>query len=244
MGESMREDMVGDRIGEFVVAREAFAIGDVAAPRPQVQLVDRDRCVERDPFGPAVHPVAVAPLVVEVGDHRGDRRWLLGGRADGVGLLDHGAVGSGHSVQVGVADSSAIDPAGPHPGLGGAELTLVLPPVERSSHRNRSGVRRPHGEVGAAVGGLCTESAMQVAVGAFVEEIPVEVCRACGDVGGFGVHVGFLPRIESRRCTAGSASTSEVGRARRRAQRPGTTRPGRLCGRVSPIRSSRSTCTR
>ena len=114
MGEPVGEHVIGDWIGEFVVAREALSVGDVATPRSEVQLVDRDRCVERDALGSARHPLVVVPFVVEVGDHRGDRWRLLGGCSHRVGLLDHRAVGRGHAVHVGVADFGAVDPAGPH----------------------------------------------------------------------------------------------------------------------------------
>ena len=47
--------------------------------------------------------------------------------------------------------------------------------------------------------------------------------------------------MSRRRRTVSSAKTSEAGRSSRRCQMPGTTLPGRLCGRRSSTRSSRST---
>ena len=78
----------------------------------------------------------------------------------------------------------------------------------------------------------------------FVEQVPIEFVGVNVVRRGVGAHDVVLPRMDSRRRTSGSARISEVGDARRRAHNPSTTRPGRLCGRVSPIRSSRSACTR
>ena len=58
------------------------------------------------------------------------------------------------------------------------------------------------------------------------------------------VHSGSRRSRSRRRTTSGSASRSDNARGSRRDQSPGTTRPGRLCGRLSPIRSSRSAITR
>ena len=81
------ERVVGERVGELVVAGEPPPVGDRAPPRAEVDLVDRDRCVERDPRPAGRHPLGVVPLVGQVGDDRVDRRRLAGRRRERIALV-------------------------------------------------------------------------------------------------------------------------------------------------------------
>ena len=66
----------------------------------------------------------------------------------------------------------------------------MLPLVERADDGNRLGVRRPHGEMATTVGGLGAESAVEVSVGALVEQVPVDFVGM--PVEQVGAHVGPL----------------------------------------------------
>jgi hypothetical protein len=125
--------------------------------------------------------------VVEIGDHREDRRRFLGGGAHGVGLLDDVTGGGGHPVQVPVADGGSVDPAAPDARLARTERVL-LPAVERACHRDAASVRGPHRESAAALARLRAELTVEITMGALVEEIAVE----------FVGHSLVLPRMDRR----------------------------------------------
>ena len=239
VGEAVGQHVVGERVGELGVGGEAATRRGDPAPRAEVHLVDRDRPGGR--LGAPLHPCLVGPVVGEVGDHRGRRRWLDGRRADRVDLLHPLAEVARDDVAVGVPDERTGDVPGPDPRPPDLLHALAVPAVEVAEHLDRRGVRRPHGEPRAGRVGVGAEAVVQVAVGALVEQEQVELADRV-----LGAHRSCF-RWEStsrRRRTSLPASTSDVGRGRRRRHVDGRMRPGTLCGAVSPHRSSTSTMTR
>ncbi len=88
VGEAVRQTVIGNRVGQVAVVREALPFGDGAPPRTEVHLVDRHRRIEPLALATRRHPVAVAPRVIEVGNDRIGRRRSVVGRADRVALVD------------------------------------------------------------------------------------------------------------------------------------------------------------
>ena len=108
--ESVRQRVVGERVGELVVARPATAGDDRAAPGTEVHLVDRDRGGRRESPGAARVIQSPSPQSYgEVGDHRRRRRRLEVRRRQRIGALGAGAVLPGHDVAVPVAGGRAGD---------------------------------------------------------------------------------------------------------------------------------------
>jgi hypothetical protein len=65
--------VVGELVGELEVRERAIALDGVPSPRPEVDLVDRERPRMRLRRSPPREPLSIAPLVP---GHRGDRRRL------------------------------------------------------------------------------------------------------------------------------------------------------------------------
>ena len=239
----MAEHVVGERIGELVVARKPASGRRHAAPRAEMQLVDRDRGVARDRRRPLAGPPAVLPVVAQVGDARRRRRWFERRRGDRVGALEAPSVGRRDAEAVAMADLGTGGIPRPHAGCGQSfESDRLLPAMEVADDVDATGVWRPYGEPAAAVVGVGTEHVEDPPMRPLVEQVEVQLARRAGDV-----HCVPRPRVVSVRRwrrTAGSASVSDVGRHKRRRQIVGSTLPGMLCGVVSPTRSSRSALTR
>ncbi len=69
--EAEPRDVLDERGGEIAVSEQPLGIVGRAPPRPEVDLVHRERRVEGVPGVASGHPVVVAPGVVELPDHRG-----------------------------------------------------------------------------------------------------------------------------------------------------------------------------
>ena len=245
VGEPVGEHVVGQRVGDLVVAHEAVARREVTTPGPEVDLVDRDRRVRADRRPPAGHPCGVLPVVVEGGDHRRRRRRLVRGRPDGVRLLRPLAVVAGDRVPVRLPDERAGDVRRPDAGLPDGLEPVTGPAVEIAEDVDRRRVRGPHGEPRACGVRVGAQAVVQVTVGALVEQVQIDVAERVGRR-----HGASLPgrsrvlRSLSRRRTSPSASMPDVGRRSRRRQVDSSTTPGTLCGATSPTRSSTSARTR
>ena len=100
VGEAHVPDVFGEDGGHLAVGERAVALLRDAAPRAQVDLVDRDGGGEGVGRAAAGHPVGVAPAVVEVPDDGGRARGRLGVDAEGIGLLGAGAVRGGDGIFV------------------------------------------------------------------------------------------------------------------------------------------------
>ncbi len=237
VGEPVRQHVLGERVGELDVVREAVPGRRQAAPRPEVHLVDRHRAVA----AAIGHPGRVAPLVVEGADHRCRRGRLVRRRSDRVGLLGPLAVVAGDGVAVGVPDERPGDVPRPDARAPDRFHLLAGPVVEVAEHVDGPGVRCPHSEPRAGGVGMGAEAVVQVAVGALVEEEQIHLSNR---IHAHRVVTLRSLRMVSRRRTSVSPSTSDVGRRSRRRHVDGRILPGTLCGAVSPMRSSRSATTR
>ena len=139
-------------------------------PRPEVDLVDRDGLSERAGPLPPLHPVAVAPVVAQVGhDARQPgapapaRRWRL--HREGVRVrLVKGAALREDPVLVPCAGLGAVHEPAPQAAPAPLERVRVRVPVVEVAHdRDAVGVRGPDGEPGAPAFGVGAE--VPVAVG-------------------------------------------------------------------------------
>ena len=153
VGEAAAADVRGQLGGELAVAEPAVLLLGDAHPRPEVHLVDRIGASSAVRARRALHPVAVAPGVVEVPDDRGGRRRQLAAEAVGVGLVD--AVAAAAARRSGTCSASpceAGDEPLPDPRVprgrerGGARA----PALEVADHMDARRVRGPDGEVDAA----------------------------------------------------------------------------------------------
>ena len=113
--EPVRDHVVGERLRDLAVLRKA--IGAVATPRAQVQLVDRHRRVERVARRTRCHPVGVAPRVVEVPDPRCGGRRRLGVPGERIRLVERRvSVARDDPVLVRLSGAYVVDAALPQSG--------------------------------------------------------------------------------------------------------------------------------
>ena len=144
-------DIVPERLAELAIGEEPVPLLGHAPPRPEVNLVDRDRGVEGIPAGPLRHPGPVAPHVpVERGDDRSRARLLdLELEGERVRL-------EGQERPVLPEDLELV--AGPlaqprdeqlpeaRAGMAPHRVAPAVPPVEVAHDADAPSVRRPHGE--------------------------------------------------------------------------------------------------
>ncbi len=183
--EAVGEHMIGERVGQFVVARKPAAPGHMTPPRSEMHLVDRHRRVDGNPFAATGHPFVVAPLVAEVSDDRCRRGRHGRRRCHWVGLLDLVTVGTADAVEVTMSGSRAWHESRPHAGIAHRCELERRPLSEVTGDRDRRRVRCPEGEPGALLGWLRSEVLVQASVGPLVEEVQVDVtdgvrCRRGG----------------------------------------------------------------
>ena len=153
MREAHLVDVFGQERGDLPIGQRTVVLLRDAPPRPEVDLVDGDRGVRAVGLGPAGHPFAVAPAVVQVPDDRGRPRRGLGIESQGVGFLSQGTVElrrDGVLVEGPLAQpgDKALPDAGAVPaGLQG--MANGVPAVEVADHGNAAGVGGPDGEMRA-----------------------------------------------------------------------------------------------
>ena len=81
-------------VGQLTIGEEAVPVLDLALPRAEVDLVNRDRALEALSLRPVRHPLVVVPgELVDVPDDRGGLGPHLGRETVRVGLLDEIARG-------------------------------------------------------------------------------------------------------------------------------------------------------
>ena len=145
-------DVRHECIGELIPRIKAPV--RVPSPRTGVDLVYVPRPAERTA---ARHPLAVCPLVGERVDTRGSAGAHLGGKGEGVGLPDNGAVRALDNVLIKLSRARARHKAAPYAEIVAAEpMHAVAPRAEIARHANASCVRRPYGERYAT--GLCARA--------------------------------------------------------------------------------------
>ena len=177
--------VVGEPMGELPVAEQPAVRS--ALPRAQVDLVDRDRSIERVAVAASVEPRGVAPFVVQVPDLRGRAGRSL--PRDRVGIAFVGPVVAVVGAQMNLVEAAVVRAryrAFPDARLVGAGLERVAPGrpvVELADDRHFGGIRRPDREP-RAFGfseGKRTELFVQRRVSPFFEKVDVAIGEAaCG----------------------------------------------------------------
>ena len=161
--------VLADLLPELAIA-EHLAV--IAAPRAEVELVDRDRGAMRDPRAPRPHPLAIGPLVPRLPHHRCRRRWMLGARRERIRLVAHDTIRSDDRVLVACAVADARHGAVPDPGRLARRkgIGAHAPVVPVADHADRTRVRCPHREDGPTVGQVRAELLIEPVVRTLVEQ--------------------------------------------------------------------------
>ena len=144
-----------------------------------MNLVDGNGRIERVGAVAALHPLAVAPVVVEAPHARSGPRRRLAIECEGIALVDFVAVVARcDAILVAVAVACPGDESFPDPRvvLARAQRIRVRTPlVEIARHRHRAGIRRPHAEIDAAHCALAREMRAQLVVEARVRALLEEI---------------------------------------------------------------------
>jgi hypothetical protein len=170
---------------QLAIAERAVVLLGHAHPRPEVDLVERQRRAQRVALFARPHPLLVAPLVVVEVPHLGAGlgRRLLHHR-ERIGLVDAIAVEARPDaifVDFAVADIG-------NESLPDARLAMslergarVVPAVEIADHRHAVGVGRPYREIDAALAAILdhprTELVVEPSVRALVEQVHVGLAQ-------------------------------------------------------------------
>ena len=148
-----------------------------AAPRSEMDLVDRYRRPERVAGPTRREPVLVAPLVLERPRARRRARRDLREERERIGLVDAVAAVPGlESILVALPASHVRDHRLPDaaPVRPRAErMRLRVPVVEIADDRNATRVGRPQGEPGGSCAELASHPLVQAAMRALAEEVEV-----------------------------------------------------------------------
>src|SRR5688500_3783665 len=159
MREAHALDIVAERFREFAVRERAVSLCRHAAPRPEMDFVNREWRITRAGAASAAHPVAIAPLVIQ-GTHAGSgRRRRLPAVREGVAAVAHVMIRArAYAVFVERARRDTVEHALPDTRAvvpDPQRMATRIPAIEVADDRNGFRVRRPHREVhGAAVFGL------------------------------------------------------------------------------------------
>ena len=157
-----------------------------------MHLVDPKGRRPGDHRAPLTHPCLVAPQVVDCRRHHtGITRGSLGLASHRVGLGEGSPVFGDDLELVAVRGSRRRSDGRPDSRHGiDASERLSRPVVPIADHRDRDGVRSPHGEsytsdqtVGADVQWLRAEQLPETPVRAFAEQMEVEITDRARDVG-------------------------------------------------------------
>ena len=87
MGESTVRDMFDEARRDLAIREKPFGIVRIATPTAEMNLVDRQRRVERQELTATLHPGLIVPLVLRVPDDRSRARRRLGAQRKRVGSL-------------------------------------------------------------------------------------------------------------------------------------------------------------
>ena len=143
-------DVLGQSRGEFAIAQERVSVA--AHPRPEMHFVNADRVSQAVAAVAVRHPLGVAPVVLQVRDHRRGLRRHLAEEGERVGLVDAEAVVARVDVVlVRGPRPDAGDEADPDAGRadGLQRRGRLVPAVEVAEDEDRVGARGPDGELGA-----------------------------------------------------------------------------------------------
>ena len=192
MREAHVSHVFGQRLRDVTIGRQA--VGFAAPPRAQMHFVDRHRRAKRVVLPATLHPLGIAPVVVERPRARSRRRRRLGEECVGVGLV-HRLPGERRSdpVLVGLPARDSRHEALPDAGtvLAHGEYGLArVPAVEVADDRDTFGVRSPHRKRRSGLprnfAEVTAEGAVEPGVRSFAKQIDVVVgerviaFRECG----------------------------------------------------------------
>ena len=189
-------DVFGEARRGFAVGERTIVIFGNAHPRAQMHLINRMRRAQRVAAGAVLHPVVVAPLIVEVPDDRGGAGRFLVQQAERVGFVDAVSVTLRFDVELveraaGYAGDEALPDA--RRAAGAETMRSWIPAVEAAHDRDGPRIRCPHAEDGAGFAVVRDQVRshlfVHAVVAAFVEEVEIligEKLRA-GD-GWLGAH--------------------------------------------------------
>ena len=236
MGEAVGDGVVGQRVGQLRVGREAARRRtDGPAPRPEVHLVHRDRH-GAEPLTTSGQPLVVAPVVGGAVDHRVPARTQGRPGRDGVDPVGHRAVRADDAVAVPVArpdvgEGAVPDARATHGLQPEASLAGVATLVGTDHHVDLAGIGSPHGEADAGLPTVVvdervsTEHMVQTAVGSFREQVEVELSElaVAGPYGCGFDHVvpQSFPELALLEFALPELASSEIARSRRRMPRNG-----------------------
>ncbi len=177
--------IVPQRMREIAVVEKAAVL---AAPRTQVQLVDRHRRIQAIVPGTRGHPFGILPLVLQSPYARRGGRRQLAEHTVRISLLDDvSAEPRGDAILVPLASLRGRHPTLPDAGSVGPRYQRVfsrLPTVPVTDHRHRGGVGGPNGEVRARsrLQHLASKLRVQLRVRTLAEQVDVLI----GQHGGAG----------------------------------------------------------
>ena len=142
------ERVGGELVGQLEVGQRAVALHRVQPPRAEVDLVDRDRALERLGLGPVREPLLVGPVVRRLVHDRGGLGRHLGGEGDRIGLQADLAVRREDLVLVVRAGLDAGQEELPDPGRPerAHRVHAAVPEVEVADHGHGAARRRPDRE--------------------------------------------------------------------------------------------------
>ena len=145
-----------------------------------MHLVDGHRRIVAVVRFPLSHPFCVAPFIGQIPDHRGSFGGNLSRERERIGLLHCSPAARRHQILVGIAGPGLRDEAFPDPGVARKQgVGPGVPLVEVPDDRDREGIRRPDGKVGATVANLGSHVFKEMSMGTFVEEVDVLISQQC-----------------------------------------------------------------
>ena len=196
VGEPEALQVFAERVGQLAIVERAVSFFRTPLPGPDVHLVDGDGRVEGAARAAFLHPLRIAPFVVEVPDDRGGPRRRL--RVDGERIrLVHPIAALPFDVELVLrALSDPLDESLPDAGLAARRqgVLVLVPGVPVADHVHHLRVGGPDGELGPARLQMRAQVLIQPEMGAFVEEVEIVVGeeRNHGVVREEGNHGGAL----------------------------------------------------
>ena len=177
MREAHVERIVAELLGKFAIGEPAIMFLRDATPGAQVHLIDRPRRVQRVRLRAPLEPLAIAPRIAEIANHRGGARRLLAAERKRITLINAITVVPREDlILVARPGTHAADESRPDAGRISAHaqgVRLAIPAVEIPDHGDRARVRRPYRKVRPFGGEVRAELFVGAKVAPFLEEIDV-----------------------------------------------------------------------
>jgi hypothetical protein len=169
--------VLAERRRHLAIRKRPISLLGDPPPRAEVELVDRDRRIERAARPPVAHPRLIAPSVVEVPHHRGGARRRLGVKGQRVGLV-HPIAAARLDVELvfGPLTNTRQEPL--PDARRPARLQRVVglvPVVPVADHLHAARVGRPHREGRAILPQMGAQMIVEAQLRPFVEEVQIVV---------------------------------------------------------------------